>query len=68
MKTLCLQQILPPSVKQQVEFYPAIAAAKVLGNKNILKLVLINIVWNDCEINAQGETFKSQIDSNANLN
>ncbi|WP_026731516.1 GAF domain-containing sensor histidine kinase [Fischerella sp. PCC 9605] len=59
---------MPEAVRREIEFFPATTAAKVLGDKDKLKQVLINLVRNAYEAIAEGDTVKLQICSNTNIN
>lgn len=61
-------QEMPEAVERKIEFYPAMSAVKVEGDKDKLKQVLINLVRNACEAVGKGDIVKLRLDGNANLN
>ncbi|MFQ4142608.1 ATP-binding protein [Chlorogloeopsis sp. ULAP02] len=59
---------MPEAVLRQIEFSAAINVAQVLGDKDKLKQVLINIMRNACEAIPEGERVKLIIYSDVNNN
>jgi signal transduction histidine kinase len=54
---------MPEALERQIEFIPAKATVKILGDKDKLKQVFINIVRNACEAIAPGNTINWRVDS-----
>lgn len=61
-------QYMPEAVGHQIIFYPVITAVRVLGDKDKLKQVLINLVRNACEASPELDPVKLQLCSDVNLN
>ncbi|MEA5596414.1 ATP-binding protein [Rivularia sp. UHCC 0363] len=61
-------QIMPFSTQRQIEFdiiyYPPSTQLKVMGDKDKLKQIIINLVRNACEAISAGETVKVQLENN----
>jgi signal transduction histidine kinase len=53
---------MPEAAGRQIQFIPALAASKILGDKDKLKQVLINVVRNACEAIAPGEVVTCNIE------
>ena len=53
---------MPEALERQIEFIPALATVKILGDKDKLKQVLINIVRNACEAIAPGDVIRWGVD------
>ena len=53
---------MPEAAGRQIQFIPALAAIKILGDKDKLKQVLINVVRNACEAIAPGEVVTCNIE------
>jgi signal transduction histidine kinase len=58
---VCIRE-MPEALERQIEFIPASPTVKILGDKDKLKQVFINIVRNACEAVAPGEIIKWEID------
>lgn len=54
---------MPEAQGRQLEFSPAPTPAKILGDKDKLKQVFINLVRNACEAVAEGDTVRWQVDT-----
>ncbi|KAF3885073.1 MULTISPECIES: GAF domain-containing sensor histidine kinase [Nostocales] len=54
---------MPEALSRQIEFIPALATIKILGDRDKLKQVFINIVRNACEAVSAGDVIKWQVDS-----
>lgn len=54
---------MPEALKRQIEFTPALPGVKIIGDKDKLKQVFINIVRNACEAICEGEVVKWEVDS-----
>ncbi|MBF2008777.1 MAG: GAF domain-containing protein [Chlorogloeopsis fritschii C42_A2020_084] len=61
-------QGMPEAIGRQIEFSAAINVVQILGDKDKLKQVLINIVRNACEAIPEGESVKLIIYSDGNNN
>lgn len=64
-KMLVLIREMPEALERQIEFIPAAATVKVLGDQDKLKQVFINIVRNACEAIAPGNIVRWKIDSHS---
>jgi len=53
---------MPEAVERQIEFIPASPAVKILGDKDKLKQVFINIVRNACEAVPAGDIVRWEVD------
>ncbi|AFY47818.1 signal transduction histidine kinase [Nostoc sp. PCC 7524] len=53
------------AVSRQIEFIPASVPVKMLGDKDKLKQVFINIVRNACEAVAPGDVIKWEVDTSS---
>jgi len=60
---LILIREMPEAVERQIEFIPASATVKILGDQDKLKQVFINIVRNACEAIAPGNVVTWSVDS-----
>ena len=54
-------RIIPFSTQRQIEYYPPSTQLKVMGDKDKLKQIIINLVRNACEAVSVGETVKIQL-------
>jgi signal transduction histidine kinase len=54
---------MPEALERQIEFIPALSTVKILGDKDKLKQVFINIVRNACEAIAPGNIVRWKVDS-----
>ncbi|MBW4614446.1 MAG: GAF domain-containing protein [Desmonostoc vinosum HA7617-LM4] len=52
---------MPEALLRQIEFIPAIPTVKILGDRDKLKQVFINIVRNACEAISAGEVIKWEV-------
>lgn len=55
-------RMMPASIERQIEFYPPSTQLKVMGDKDKLKQIIINLVRNACEAVSVGETVKIQLE------
>jgi signal transduction histidine kinase len=53
---------MPEALERQIEFIPALATVKILGDKDKLKQVFINIIRNACEAIAPGDTVRWRVE------
>jgi signal transduction histidine kinase len=53
---------MPEALSRQIEFIPASTAVKLLGDKDKIKQVFINIVRNACEAVSPGDVVKCEVD------
>ncbi|QMS88154.1 GAF domain-containing protein [Nostoc edaphicum CCNP1411] len=58
---VCIRE-MPEALERQIEFIPASPTVKILGDKDKLKQVFINIVRNACEAIAPGDIVKWKVD------
>ncbi|MEH2440943.1 GAF domain-containing sensor histidine kinase [Nostoc sp.] len=58
---LCIHE-MPEAVERQIEFIPVLPTVKVLGDKDKLKQVFINIIRNACEAVTAGDIVKLKVD------
>jgi len=54
---------MPEALERQIEFIPALPIVKILGDKDKLKQVFINIIRNACEAIAPGNAVRWKVDS-----
>jgi signal transduction histidine kinase len=54
---------MPEALERHIKFIPASHTVKILGDKDKLKQVFINIVRNACEAISQGDVVKWEVDS-----
>ena len=57
-------RIMPAAMQRHLEFYPLSTHAKVIGDKDKLKQIIINLVRNACEAVSVEETVKIQLENN----
>ncbi len=55
-------RIIPAATQRQIEYYPPSTQLKVMGDKDKLKQIIINLVRNACEAVSVGETVKIQLE------
>ncbi|MGB3640621.1 MAG: ATP-binding protein [Rivularia sp. (in: cyanobacteria)] len=55
-------RMIPFSSQRQIEYYPPSTQLKVMGDKDKLKQIIINLVRNACEAVSVGETVKIQLE------
>lgn len=55
-------RMIPFSTQRQIEYYPPSTQLKVMGDKDKLKQIIINLVRNACEAVSVGETVKIQLE------
>ncbi|KYC37240.1 ATPase [Scytonema hofmannii PCC 7110] len=60
---LVLIREMPEALSRQIEFMPALSTIKILGDRDKLKQVFINIVRNACEAVSAGDVIKWQVDT-----
>jgi signal transduction histidine kinase len=58
---VCIRE-MPEALERQIEFIPVLPVVKILGDKDKLKQVFINIVRNACEAVAPGDIVKWKVD------
>ncbi|MEI1375451.1 ATP-binding protein [Nostoc sp. UHCC 0926] len=58
---VCIRE-MPEALERQIEFIPILPTVKILGDKDKLKQVFINIVRNACEAVAPGDVVKWKVD------
>lgn len=54
---------MPEALSRQIKFIPALPTVKILGDRDKLKQVFINIVRNACEAVSAGDVIKWKVDS-----
>lgn len=57
---------IPAATQRQIEYYPPSTQLKVMGDKDKLKQIIINLVRNACEAISVGETVKIQFKLESN--
>ncbi len=55
-------RMIPFSIQRQIEYYPPSTQLKVMGDKDKLKQIIINLVRNACEAVSVGETVKIKLE------
>ena len=55
-------RMIPAASQRQIEYYPPSTQLKVMGDKDKLKQIIINLVRNACEAISVGETVKIQLE------
>ncbi|MDY6897911.1 MAG: ATP-binding protein [Cyanobacteriota bacterium] len=55
-------RMIPAATQRQIEYYPPSTQLKVMGDKDKLKQIIINLVRNACEAISVGETVKLQLE------
>ncbi|MBV6625044.1 MAG: GAF domain-containing protein [Rivularia sp. (in: Bacteria)] len=55
-------RMIPAANQRQIEYYPPSTQLKVMGDKDKLKQIVINLVRNACEAVSVGETVKIQLE------
>ncbi|MEO1183529.1 MAG: ATP-binding protein [Cyanobacteria bacterium J06636_27] len=55
-------RMIPAATQRQIEYYPPSTQLKVMGDKDKLKQIIINLVRNACEAISVGETVKIQLE------
>ncbi|MEH2300473.1 MAG: ATP-binding protein [Nostoc sp.] len=58
---VCIRE-MPEALERQIEFIPILPTVKILGDKDKLKQVFINIVRNACEAVVPGDVVKWKVD------
>ncbi|MEH2254625.1 ATP-binding protein [Nostoc sp.] len=58
---VCIRE-MPEALERQIEFIPVLPTVKILGDKDKLKQVFINIVRNACEAVVPGDVVKWKVD------
>ncbi|MEH2339883.1 ATP-binding protein [Nostoc sp.] len=58
---VCIRE-MPEALERQIEFIPILPTVKILGDKDKLKQVFINIVRNACEAVVPGDIVKWKVD------
>ncbi len=65
---LVLIREMPEALARQIEFMPALSTIKILGDRDKLKQVFINIVRNACEAVSAGDVIKWQVGTSSQGN
>jgi len=55
-------RMIPAATQRQIEYYPPSTQLKVMGDKDKLKQIIINLVRNACEAVSVGEVVKVQLE------